>query len=138
MAKEVMLNPFGTLGGIDYTGQIGAATLDISAENKDTTNADSAGWKEMISGLLGGSVQFTFIKDSDLSGLDAAMWTAMTTRALVPFELRREDAAVSPSNPSWSGDVIVTAWKPIAGSVGDTNNDQVTFQITGAVTRATS
>jgi hypothetical protein len=53
------------------------------------------------------------------------------------MKLRPSQAAVSTSNPSYQFNVLVKEWKPIAAAVGDVAETDVTWTMTGTVTRTT-
>ena len=136
MAKVVVTAGYIDLGAVDYSAQVKSATLTMDAAESDVTNMDSAGWKEAIGGLKSGSLAIEFVKDAVLSGLDAAVNTAFGST--LTFELRQSDAAVSASNPKYTGSVLITQWSPVAGGVGEVFGGSVTWPVTGAITRATS
>ena len=47
-------------------------------------------------------------------------------------------AAVSASNPSYTGTVFIDAWTPVNGAVGDLATVDSTFKVNGAITKATT
>jgi hypothetical protein len=63
------------------------------------------------------------------------MWALRGT--VVGMKLRPSQAAVSTSNPSYQFNVLVKEWKPIAAAVGDVAETDVTWTMTGTVTRTT-
>ena len=140
MAKIVVKNQFLSLGGTEYSSQIKGATLTINAPEVDVTNMDGNGWAELLSGILKAQIQIDFVKDADLSGLDAAVWAVLThaTTNTMAFVLKLQDASTSSTNPQFSGTVLVNNWSPISGSVGQAFGGSITFPVTGAITRATS
>ena len=137
MAKQVIKNAFLTLGGTDYTAQIESIELSVEADKQVVTNMDSAGWEESLQGIKSGSITVAMKMDADLSGFFAALWAVFihaTTNTWAAV-LKREDAATSASNKSYSFSVLVTQ----AGlnlSVGQAFGRSFTFPITGAVTAA--
>jgi len=80
MAKQVVTVGYVRLGSgpTDYSAQIANATLTLNIEEGDTTNYASGGWKERLPGLIDGQLAITFKQDTDLSGLEAAIWNAMS------------------------------------------------------------
>jgi hypothetical protein len=112
------------------------AELSVEVEDKDVTNYASLGWKEVIGGLKSGELAVEFLQDFAASQLDAIMWPLLGT--VVPFEVRPDQAVASPSNPKWTGNILIKGWNPIEGSVGDEATVGLTFPTSGAVTRATA
>lgn len=140
MAKLVVKNAFVSLGGTDYSAQIKGATLTITAPEVDVTNFAGNGWVELISGNLKGTLALEFVKDSDLSGLDAAIYAILShaTVNTMAFLVKLQSAAASTANPSYAGTILVNNWSPVAGSVGQAFGGSITFPVTGAITRATA
>ncbi|MEU8531594.1 phage tail tube protein [Streptomyces parvulus] len=112
------------------------AELTVEVEEKDVTNYKSLGWKEVVGGLKSGELGCEFLQDFAATKLDAIMWPLLGT--VVPFVVRADQAAVGPSNPSYSGSILINGWNPITGSVGDEATVSLGFPTSGAVARATS
>lgn len=140
MAKLVMDDCTVTIGAVDYTDEISSFTFEISTDQPETTNFSSGGWKEMLAGLRGYQISIEFKQDADLSGLDAAIWSEINTPTAggIAWTARNEAASASAANPQYSGNVIVSGWKGLGGSVGDAFGQSVTWTGTGAPSRATS
>jgi hypothetical protein len=88
--------------------------------------------KTFLAGLLDGSISIGGLFDSTA---DAALGGAIGTSAA--FEFRANSGAVSATNPKYTGSAILQSYEPSA-SVGDAVQASAEFQISGAVTRATS
>lgn len=139
MAKKVIKAAYLALGGTDYSSYADSAELSLDADAVDTTTFGSGGVKEFLQGLRSGKLNASFKLDADLSGLDAALYAAYnhaTTNTLT-FEVRADSGSVSTSNPKWTGTVLVTTYGPML-KLGEASARTVDFQVTGAVTRATS
>jgi hypothetical protein len=124
------------LGGTDLSSYTSKIELSAEVEDKDVTTFGSGGWTEVLGGLASGSLAVGFKQDVAASALDSIMWPLFGT--VVTFEVRLSNAVVGTSNPKYTGSVLVKEWKPIAGSVGDTAEMDVTFPTSGAVSRATA
>lgn len=112
------------------------AEIAVEVEEKDVTNYASLGWKEVLGGLKSGELGIEFLQDYAATELDSIMWPLLGT--VVPFEVRADQAAVSASNPKYTGNLLIKAWNPITGSVGDEATVSVTYPTSGAVARGTS
>jgi hypothetical protein len=112
------------------------AELSIEVEEKDVTNYASLGWKEVTGGLKSGELGCEFLQDFAATKLDAIMWPLLG--AVVPFEVRADQAAVGTGNPKYTGSILINGWNPITGSVGDEATVSIGFPTSGAVTRGTS
>lgn len=136
MAKKVLLNAQLSIDSNDLTQWVSKVELSAEFEEKDVTTFDSDSAKEVLGGLESGSIGITF-KNSHSSGeLDEILWALR--REVVSFATRADEASVSSSNPQYSGDLLVNQWSPIAGSVGDVNEFDVTFPLSGPLVRSTS
>lgn len=136
MAKTIIKNFTISVGGTDYAAVAKGRELNISVDEIDVTNGDSGNNKEFIGGLLSYELTVSLIKDSDLSGLDAAMYAAIGTS--VAWSSKLTDGSTSASNPLYSGNAIVMGWSPFSGAVGDAFAGDLKLRGTGAITRATS
>jgi hypothetical protein len=105
-------------------------------EEKDVTVFLSLGWKEVLGGIKSGSVAATLKNDFAAAALDSIMNPLFGT--VVPWTAKSQNAAVSVTNPLYSGNLLVKNWTPISGSPGDVNEASYTWPTSGPVTRATT
>ncbi len=141
MAKLVITNSDVNLGAVDYTAQVDTSDLTLEREGVDTTNMGDSGWRTFLSGLKSWTVTVNWVLEADLSGLSLALWNSAWLAAgtgILAFIGKQSSAAVSAANPTFSGSVLVPSHRVIGGQVGSRFEDSITFQGTGAVTRATS
>jgi hypothetical protein len=132
----VLLAEFVSIAGNDLSTFTNKAEISVEVEEKDVTTYGSLGWKEVLGGLKSGTIALEFKQDFAATKLDAIMWPLLGT--VVPFEVRADQAAVGTSNPKYTGNLLVKAWNPITGSVGDDASVSVSYSTSGAVTRATA
>lgn len=138
MAKMVLLASYVSIAGNNLSDHCGKIELTTEVEEKDVTTYASAGWKEVLGGLLSGGLALGLKQNYAATKLDSIMWPLFLTRTPQAFEVRVDNAAVSASNPKWTGAVLIKSWKPLAGGVGDVAEVDVSWPTSGAVTRATS
>lgn len=136
MPKMVLTAAFVSLATVDRSGDCSKVELSVEVEEKDVTTFLSLGWKVVTGGLKSGSLGLTLKNDLAVGALDEAMWNLFGT--VVPFKVRAVNTAASPSNPEYSGSVLVKAWTPVAGAPGDVNETNVTYPTSGAVARVTA
>lgn len=137
MAMMVLTSSYISITGPgDISSRCSKIELTVDVDEKDTTTFASSGWKECIGGLKSASLALTLKQDIADDALDEDFWTILGT--VVAFEVRLTSAAVGTSNPKYTGSVLIKEWKPINGSVGDLAELDVTFPVSGAVTRATA
>jgi hypothetical protein len=136
MAHMVLLAEFVSIGGNDLSTHADKCELAIDVEDKDATTFGSLGWKELLGGLKSGKLDVSFKQDVAAASLDSIMWPLLGT--VVAFEVRLSNGSRSTSNPSYTGNVLITGWKPSSGSVGDVAASDVSFPTSGAVSRVTA
>lgn len=136
MPKIVLTDVFLSIGGTNLSTYVTSAQLTWEADEQETTTYGSGGARERLGGLKSGELSVEFRQDFAAGALDATIWPLVGTVAA--FVLRPTAAAVSTSNPNYSGNVLITSWNPITGSVGDVASVSVSWPTTGPVTRATA
>lgn len=136
MPKMVLLAEYVAVNGTDLSAYAKKAELTTKVEEKDVTTYGSQGWKELLGGLKSGELALDLFQDVAASALDSIMWPLLGT--VVTFEVRASNAVVGTSNPKYTGSVLINAWNPISGSVGDEASVGVSYPTSGAVTRGTT
>ena len=136
MSIMVLTAAYVAINGVDRSALCKKAELAVEVEKKDVTTFASAGWKELKGGLRSAGLDLTFLNDLAAGGFDEALWSLFGT--VVPFEVRASNAAVSTSNPKWTGNILISALKPLSGSPGDVNEASYSYDTSGAVSRATA
>jgi predicted secreted protein len=137
MAKQIIQNPVVIIGTGTVSSNCAQVTISLTAEDVDTTNFGSAGWKERTGGLKDGSVSFEWQQDYAAAAIDATFFPLLGTQ--VAFEVRpASTAAVGSGNPKYSGTLLVTEYSPVDSAVGDLATFSTTWPTVGAVARATA
>ena len=124
------------IGGTNLSDRITAVDLPVEVDTQESTNFDSSGWKENTPGLKSGSITIGFNQDFAASETDATLWPLLGTATTIV--VKPTSSAVGSTNPSFTGSFVVTSLTPVAGKVGDLATQNVTWPLTGALTRATS
>lgn len=134
MAKFVTTDYTITLDGDDFSSSIAAVTLEISADEQETTSFGAAGgYRTRIGGLKDATISLDFHQDFGASSVDATLFPLLGT--LVPFVITPTSAAVSATNPSYSGSALCVQYSPFSNSVGDLATLSVSWPVSGEVTR---
>jgi hypothetical protein len=134
MAKMVLLASYLSLNAADRSANTNKIELQTEVDEQDMTTFASLGWKEVLGGIKSGSLGAEFKQDTAAAALDAVMWPLFGL--VIPFEVRLDNAAVSASNPKYTGSVLVKTWTPISGNVGDGATVSVSWPTSGVVARA--
>lgn len=136
MTKIVLLDAQISIANNDLTGFCAKLELSDEFEDKSTTTFGSGGAEEVLGGLEKFEAALTFKQDYDAAQIDSIMWALR--RTVVTFAARAKIAAVTANNPQYSGKLLITKWTPIAGSVGDVAEVDVTYPGSGPLGRVTS
>lgn len=138
MAKFIATDYKVTINGANFSTALASVELPIEIDEQETT-AFGSSWRTRIAGLKSGSITLEFHQDFAASGtatVDATLYPLLGTNATVV--VTPTSATVSASNPSYSGEFLVTSYTPYASTVGDLATLSVTWPLTGALTRATA
>jgi hypothetical protein len=123
-----------TIAGTDMSAFIDTVEMDIETDDVETTNFGSGGWRTRIGGLKKGSVKLSFNDDFNTTTVDDRLWSWFGT--VQACNVKATQAANSATNPEYQFSVLVTSMMPVKGKVGELAVQDVTWPITGAVTRA--
>ena len=137
MATFVLKDAHLTIDSVDVSDHIVSITTTLEqAAVPDTNMGDDS--DEFLTGLKNGNFTVNFSQDFAASEVDATLWSIYDGDAAVAFVIKPTSDAVAATNPSYTGNCILTSYSPIDGSVGDKAGAPVSFQVTGDVTRNTS
>lgn len=125
------------VNGVDLSAWCSEVTLTTSYDEAEDTHFGDT-WHGRIVGLGDWSVTATFSQDFAASAVDQTIGTAAMARSPITVKVRPTSAAISATNPQYSGPTIITEYNPIAGAVGDKATADVTFTGAGPLTRATA
>lgn len=137
MAKFVLTEPVITFAGSTITSSCASVTINLSADDVETTAFGGNGYRTRIGGLKSGTVDFEMHSDFGASGIDSLFFPNLGGTVAVTV-VPGGTAAVSATNPRYEFDVLVTEYSPVDGAVGDLATTSVSLPITGEVTRATA
>ena len=134
MAKLVLTNATVSLNASDISTSVAAITISTSAAEVPTTNFGSGGAVTRVAGLIDNSV--TLSMHNDYNAIDGLIFPLIGSTA-VTMVIKSSTAAVSTANPSYTFSVLCTEWTPVNGAVGELNTADVTWPISGTITKAT-
>jgi len=135
MAKFVTTDYSITLGTTDFSSSIAAVTLEVSADEQETT-AFGNSFRTRIAGLKDASLTLEWHQDFGADSVDATLWPLLGSE--VSWEILPQGGTVSATNPAYSGTALVVQYSPLDSSVGDLATLSTTWPVTGEVTRATA
>ena len=135
MAQLVLTNTRVTINSIDLTDHVTSVTLDLSADEVETTAFGSTA-RTRVGGLLDHSVSLDFQQDYAASNVEATIRPLLGSLGTVV--IKPNGTAASPTNPSYTFLALVTEWQSVNGAVGDLATASVTWPISGAVAIGTA
>jgi hypothetical protein len=136
MAKLVLTNAVVKINSVDYSTNINQVEIAITSDEVDTTAFSSTGWRTVTGGLKSGSVTLSFHNDFAAAAIDGVLWSALNTIATVV--VLPNGTTVGTANPSYTFTALVNNLTPVSGSVGDLATQNLTWPVSGEVTRATA
>lgn len=137
MGLVVLTNAYIYLNGAsDISDHCSKVAFECEGEELDSTTFSSTGWKSVLGGLKSGNLGLDLKGDYAASNLDSILWPLFNT--VVTFVIKPVNAAVSTSNPTYSGSVLISKLTPVTGGVGELVEFGLQWPTSGAVTRATS
>ena len=136
MAVLALINPKITIATIDMSQYVTAIGFDVEAAQLTTTNFGTSGWETFIAGLKKGEVKVAFNNDYVASSVDDRLWTWYSAGTAIAFAVKATNAVTSTTNPEYQFNVVPLTFSPVAGKVGELATQEVTWPITGPITRA--
>lgn len=127
MAKFVATNYSLVVNAVDLSDHVQSMTVSMLAEDVDLT-AMGATSREHGIGLRDDRIEVTFFQDFASGKVNATlntMYNLGSTGATVTA--KPTSAAVSSTNPSFSGTFILLGWEPLKATVGEAATTDVTF-----------
>lgn len=121
------------INSVDLSNDTRSVTLNVTGDELDDTAMGDT-FRSRIGGLKDWSVSLEFNSDFAASQVDATLFPLLNTTTTIT--IKPTSAAVSATNPSYSGSVLVSQANPLGNSVGDLATVSVTWPGAGTLTRA--
>lgn len=135
MAKIVLTNANVQLAGTDISSYVKQVTLTTSVNEVETTAFGNTA-KTRVAGLIDNKIQLSL--QNDYSAVEGLVYPLVGGTAVTVVVRPNGTGAASTANPSYTASVLVTEWMPVNGAVGDLATADVTWPISGSITKATS
>lgn len=137
MAKFVLNDASVVIDSVDLSDHVESVSLSYSADMVEVTCMGATG-HEYAAGLVNGTLTLTFRQDFDADSVDATLF-ALVGAAGVTCVVKPTSSAVGATNPTFTGTALLSDYSgPVDGSVGSAANASATFQVSGAIARATA
>ena len=121
---------------IDLSAYVTSFTLTRSVDQIETTAMGDTGHR-YVAGLENNQLVVELINDDAATAVLQTMNTLFKSNAYFKCALDKSSTG-SAANPFYSGLILVDSITPIAGDVASLGMQSLTFQVSGAITVATS
>lgn len=121
---------------VDLSDLVTAVTLNRSFDELEVTAMGDLGHK-FVKGLEASSVTISFLNDTAVSKTLATLQAAWGTNVTVVL-LQEKGTAVGATNPLYTMSCLINNTTDINGAVADIGVQDLTFNVSGAVTVATT
>lgn len=134
MAKFVFKNAYISVNSVNLSSYVKSISINYGAEVLDNTcMGDTA--KVKVVGFKDWSVDVEFAQDYAASMVDATLFPLVGADAFA-IEIRPDAGVVGATNPKFTGNVLLTSYNPVTGSVNQVATTSVKMDGSGALTRA--
>lgn len=133
MAKLVLKDVNVVFNGTDISSNVASISLTSSAAEVPTTAFGNTAITR-VSGLIDNSVTFSI--HNDYNAIDGLFFPLVGSTAVTCVVKPNGTAAASSANPSYTFSVLVTEWQAVNGAVGELATADVTFPISGVITKS--
>jgi hypothetical protein len=135
MAKFVLTNPAITINSVDLADRIASVSLNSTrAEVPTTAFGDQAVTR--IAGLGDNSITLSFHEDFASTEVHQTIYPLIGTTTSVV--IKPVNTTTATDNPSFTMTVLVTEWPILNGAVGDLAAADVTWPVSGLITKSIS
>lgn len=136
MAKQVLTDVVVALNGTAISQSVNSVELSLTADAIETTSFGDSGFRTYKGGLKSGSVTLSMHNDYATTALDDILYGLWNTIATVT--INPAGTPTGTSTPEYEFTVLVDNLTPVSGAVGDLAVQNLTWTITGAITRSES
>lgn len=135
MAKLVFNNPKITINSVDLTDRIAQVSLDMSFDEVETTAFGNTA-RTRVAGLGDHSFSASFHQDFASSEVEQTIYPLVGTTTEIT--VKPVNITTATDNPLYTFTVLVNQWAPVAGAVGDLLTADITWPVSGAITKSNS
>jgi hypothetical protein len=133
MARIVLTDAKVTINGVNLSDHIASVSLSTTNDVVETSAFNSTAAKTRVAGLQDNSVTLEFHQDFATSNVEATIYPLLGTTTTIVVS---PTSTVSATAPSYSFTALVSEWTPLNGGVGELATASVTWNISGAITKA--
>lgn len=135
MSRIVLTDAKVTINGVNLSDHISSVSLSTTNDVIETSAFSSTAAKTRVAGLQDNSVTLEFHQDFAASNVEATIYPLLGSTTTIVVS---PTSTVSATSPSYSFTALVSEWTPLNGGVGELATASVTWNISGAITKATA
>jgi len=138
MAKFSLTDAQVKINSVDLSQWAFNVDLHLEKEQLETSGFNAAGAKSFIPGAKDEEFVVSFRQDFASSAVDQTLWPLYSGGTAFPFSLQPTSGSTTTTNPLYSGTANLFEYHPLDGEFGAVAETQVTFKVTGGVSRSTA
>jgi hypothetical protein len=135
MAKLVFNNPKITINSVDLTDRIAQVSLDMTFAEVETTAFGNTAVTR-VAGLGDHSFSASFHQDFANSEVEATIYPLLGTTTEIT--VKAVNTTTATDNPLYTFTVLCTEWSPVSGAVGELLTADVSWPVSGGITKASA
>lgn len=138
MATLIWTDAYFNVNSVVMSSFVRSLTVNYEAEMLDDTVMGTSGTRSNRPGLKNWSIDAEFLQDYAAGAVDATLFPLVGAAAFA-IEVRPTSAAVSVTNPKYTGNAVLETYPPLTGEVGVLGTVSASFRSGGGspLTRAT-
>lgn len=136
MAEFVNDNAYLVINSVDLSNKTRSAQVTGTGEQLDKTAMGQTSRTYLI-GLLDATLAVEFNDDLAAGSVDATIFAAYAARTAVTVAYRAVNTTIATTNPEYQFSILPNQWN-IGASVGQLALKNLSFPVTGAITRDTT
>jgi len=135
MPKQVLTDVVVQLNGTAISQNVNSVELTLSSDAIETSSFGSQGFRTYVGGLKSGSVTLSLHNDYASTALDSILYNLFNTVATIAIFPAGTPAGTNA--PKYEFTALIDNLAPVSGAVGDLATQNLTFTISGPVSRGT-
>jgi len=139
MAIEILWDAYLSVNGVDLSDHVRSIELPRARDIVDKTVMGATS-KGKLPGLSDDKFSVTFAQDFAAAKVDATLSPLYDNRTAFAIEIRKDKTnVVSSTNPKWTSSIVyLTEYQPVGGEPGALHEAEASFDVDGALVRATA
>lgn len=134
MAKFVLKNARVEVNSVDLSAWVQSVTLNVNPEIQDASTMGTNS-RIRLAGLLDWNVEIVFTQNFDSGTVDETLFAIINGGVPVNIKIRPVNTTIGPTNPEYTGDVMLSTYQPVGNAIGETATINASFQSSGDLTR---